>query len=67
MSCCILMTVLMSETIEGLGNNFLRWKVAFESKGLKVNGGETEVLVSGSLQRMACKDGNSVAHVWFAA
>ena len=29
--------VLMSETIEGLGNNFLKWNVAFESKGLKLN------------------------------
>ena len=29
--------VLMSETIEGLTNRFLKWKVAFERKGLKVN------------------------------
>ena len=29
--------VLMSDTIEGLRNKFLRWKEAFESKGLKVN------------------------------
>ena len=29
--------VLMSEAIEGLGNKFLKWKVAFESEGLKVN------------------------------
>ena len=28
---------LMSETIEGLRNKFLKWKEAFESKGSKVN------------------------------
>ena len=28
--------VLMSETIEGLGNKFLKWMEAFESKGLKL-------------------------------
>ena len=26
--------ILMSETIKGLWNMFLRWKMAFESKGL---------------------------------
>ena len=36
----------MSETIEGLRNNFFRWKEAFESKGLKVNLGK--IKVSGS-------------------
>ena len=29
--------VLMSETIKRLRNKFLKWKEAFESKGLKVN------------------------------
>ena len=29
--------VLMSETIEGLRNKFIKWKETFESKGLKVN------------------------------
>ena len=29
--------VLMSETIEGLRDMFLKWKEAFENKGLKVN------------------------------
>ena len=29
--------VLMGETIRGLRNKFLKWKEAFESKGLKVN------------------------------
>ena len=30
-------SVLMSETVEGLRNKFLRWKEALESKSLKVN------------------------------
>ena len=29
--------MLMSETIEGFMNKFLKWKKLFESKGLKVN------------------------------
>ena len=29
--------VLMSETVKGLRNKFLKWKEAFENKGLKVN------------------------------
>ena len=29
--------VLMCETIEGLRDKFLKWKEAFESKGLKAN------------------------------
>ena len=37
MNCCM----LMIETIEGLRNKFLKWKEAFESKGLKVNIGKT--------------------------
>ena len=40
--------VMMSETIEGLSNKFLKWKV-FESKGLKVNLRKTKVEVSGSI------------------
>ena len=43
--------VLMSETIESLRNNFIKWKEAFESKGLKVNLGETKVMVSGSITK----------------
>ena len=39
--------VLMSETFEGIGNKFLKWKEAFESKGLKVNPGKTLVMLSG--------------------
>ena len=32
--------VLMSETIEGLTDKLVKWKMAFESKGLKVNLGK---------------------------
>ena len=35
--------VLMSETIEGLWNKFMKWKEVFRSKGWKVNHGETMV------------------------
>ena len=37
--------VLTSETMEGLGEKFWKWK---ESKGLKVNLGKTKVVVSGA-------------------
>ena len=37
--------VLMSETIDGLRDKFLKWKETFESKGLKVNLGKTKVMV----------------------
>ena len=37
---CVDDLFLMSETMEGLGNNFLKWKEAFESKCLKVNLGK---------------------------
>ena len=35
--------VLMHETIEGLGNQFIEWKEAFGNKGLRVNFGKTKV------------------------
>ena len=35
----------MSETIEGLRNKFLKWKEAFESKGLKDSLGKSMVMV----------------------
>ena len=38
--------VLMSETIERLRYEFMKWKEAFESKGLKINLGKTKVMVS---------------------
>ena len=40
--------VLTSETMDGLREKFWKWKEAFESKGLKVNLGETKVVVSGA-------------------
>ena len=43
--------VLMSETIEGFRNKFIKWKEAFESKDLKVNLGKTKVMVSGSITK----------------
>ena len=43
--------VLISETIEGLRKEFLLWKEAFESKGLKVILGETKVIISGSITK----------------
>ena len=58
--------VLMSETIEGLRNTFLKWKEAFESKGLKVNLGITKVMVCDSVT----EDGMSkvkLTHVGSAA
>ena len=46
--------VLMSETIERLRNMFLKWKLAFDIKGLEVNIANTMVIVSGSITWMAC-------------
>ena len=40
--------VLMSESIANLKKKFLKWKEAFESKGLKVNLKKTKVMVSDS-------------------
>ena len=40
---------LMSETTEGLRNKFIKWKESFESKGLKVNLGKTNAMVSGRM------------------
>ena len=40
--------VLMSEGIENLKKKFLKWKDAFESKGLMVNLKKTKLMVSGS-------------------
>ena len=41
----------MSETIDGLRNKFLKWKEAFESKGLKVTLWKTKVMVSGGITK----------------
>ena len=43
--------VLMSETMEGLWNKFLKWKEAFQSKGLNANLGKTKVMVSGGITK----------------
>ena len=51
--------VVMSETIDRLRDKFLKWKVAFESKGLKVNLGKAKVMVS----RCITKDGLSKCEV----
>ena len=51
--------VLMTETIEGLSNKFLKWKAAFESKGLKGNLGKTKEMVSSCIT----KDGMSKSKV----
>ena len=34
--------VLIDETIEGLGNKVMKWKEAYERKGLKVNLGKVK-------------------------
>ena len=49
----------MSETIKGVRNKFMKCKEAFESKGLKVNLGETKLMVSSSIT----KDGMSKSKV----
>ena len=46
--------VLINELIEELLNKFLKWKEAFESKGLTVNLGKTKVMVKVASQRIAC-------------
>ena len=51
--------IMMSETIKGLRNKFLKWKEVFESKCLKVNFGKTKVMVSGGI----IKDGMSKSKV----
>ena len=43
--------VLMSETIEGLRDKFLKCKEAFESKSLTVNLGETKLMVCGCITK----------------
>ena len=51
--------VQMSETIEGFRNKFLKWKEAFESKGLKVHHGKTKVMACDGIT----KDGISKSKV----
>ena len=47
----------MSETIARLINKFLRWKKAFESKGLKVSLGKHKVMVSGGIIKFGMSKG----------
>ena len=51
--------ILMSETIKGLRNKFLKLKEVFESKGFKVNLGKTTVMVCGEIT----EDGMSKSNV----
>ena len=53
--------VLMSETIEGLRNKFLKWKDAIESRGLKVNLGKTNVMVSRGITKVKLTHAGSAA------
>ena len=39
--------ILMSKSVENLKEKFLKWKKAFESKGLKVKFKKTKVIVRG--------------------
>ena len=52
-------TVLLSETIERLGDKFLTWKQALEDEGLKANLGKTKVMVRDGIT----KDGFSKSKV----
>ena len=45
--------VLMSESTKNLREKFLKWKVAFESKGLNINFNKTKVMVSGSKEEIS--------------
>ena len=51
--------VPMSDSIKGLGNKFFKYKVAFMSKGLKVNLGKTNLVVNVNIT----KDGMSKSKV----
>ena len=51
--------VLMSETIKGLRNEFLKWKDAFECNDLKDNLVKTKLMVCGGIT----KDGMSKSKV----
>ena len=45
--------ILTSEGMERLRDKFLKWKKAFESKGLKINLGKTKVVESGAEGEMS--------------
>ena len=50
--------MLMSETIEGLWDTFLKWKEVFESMALMVNLVKTKVMVSGNIMKDGLSKGN---------
>ena len=50
---------MMSETIEGLRDKLLKWKEAFDSKGLNDNLGKTKIMVN----RCIMQDGLSKSKV----
>ena len=47
-------SVLVSETIEGLGKKAMKWNEAFEHKSLMVNFLDPKVMVSGSITNNGC-------------
>ena len=52
MKFCVQIMVSISENKKNLRKKFLKWKEAFESKGLKVDLKKTKVMVSGSKQEI---------------
>ena len=51
--------VMISETIDGCMNKFIKWKEASEHKGLKINLNNTKVMVNGGITKDSlskCKD-----------
>ncbi|XP_006813953.1 uncharacterized protein LOC102807557, partial [Saccoglossus kowalevskii] len=57
--------VLMDDTMEGLREKFVKWKKAFESKGLKVNLRKTKVMVSGTEEKALGKGKfSAVCEMW---
>ena len=59
--------VLMSETIEGLGNKLRKWKETHESKNLKVNLRKAEVIVTSGIENCNFSKKINFTHVGFAA
>ena len=50
--------LLMSMTIERLRSMFVKWKAAFESKGLTIDLGKTKVMVSDDITKDGLSKGN---------
>ena len=49
----------MSKTLEGLRDKFLKWKEDFENKDLKVNLGNTKVMVCGGITKDGLSKSNA--------